>query len=86
MNLKFYTSVAKELKVKVRKFWGITLKFLEVTRKNLVGVLFSFCKHPRRLFIVKDVAPIGEQLLKKAFENFLIFSFRVAINDYHYDV
>ena len=65
MNLKFYTSVAKELKLKVRTFWGIILKFLEVTRKKLVGVLFSFFKHPGRLFIFKDVAPIGEELLKK---------------------
>ena len=31
MNLKFYTSVAKELKLKVRKFQGLVLPFVEVT-------------------------------------------------------
>ena len=36
-NLKFYTSVAKELKVKVRKFLGLVPTFVEVARKKLVG-------------------------------------------------
>ena len=31
MNLKFYTSVAKGLKLKVKNFWGISPTFLEVT-------------------------------------------------------
>ena len=30
-NLKFYTSVAKGLKLKVRKFWGLIPTFVEVT-------------------------------------------------------
>ena len=30
-NLKFYTSVAKGLKLKVRKFWGPNPTFVEVT-------------------------------------------------------
>ena len=34
-NLKFYTSVAKRLKV--RKFSGLILTFLEVTEEKLVG-------------------------------------------------
>ena len=34
---KLYTSVAKGLKSKVRKFWRLILKFVEVTRKKLVG-------------------------------------------------
>ena len=34
--LKFYTSVAKGLKLKVRKFWGLTRTFVEVTGKKLV--------------------------------------------------
>ena len=37
-NLKFYTSVAKGLKVKVRKFLELIPTFVEVTGKKLVGV------------------------------------------------
>ena len=36
-NLKFYTSVAKGLKLKVRKFWGLIPTFVEVTGEKLVG-------------------------------------------------
>ena len=41
MNLKFHTSVAKGLKLKVRKFWELVLTNVEVTRENLVGILPS---------------------------------------------
>ena len=37
MNLKFYTIVAKELKLKVRKFWTLIPAFVEVTGEKLVG-------------------------------------------------
>ena len=37
MNLKFYTSVAKGLKLKVRKFWELIPTFVEVTGGKLVG-------------------------------------------------
>ena len=37
MNLKFYTSVAKGLRLKVRKFWGVIPTFVEVTGEKLVG-------------------------------------------------
>ena len=37
MALKFYTSVTKGLKLKVRKFWGLVPKFVEVTGEKLVG-------------------------------------------------
>ena len=37
MNLKFDTSVAKGLKLKVRKFWTLTPTFVEVTGEKLVG-------------------------------------------------
>ena len=37
MALKFYTSVAKRLKLKVRKSWGLILTFVEVTGEKLVG-------------------------------------------------
>ena len=36
-NLKFYASVAKRLKLKVRKFWELILTFAEVTEEKLVG-------------------------------------------------
>ena len=39
-NLKFYTSVAKGLKLKVRKFWGLIPTFVEVTGEELVGRVF----------------------------------------------
>ena len=41
MDLKWtYTSVARELKLKVRKFWGLSPTFVEVPWKKLVGGLF----------------------------------------------
>ena len=39
MALKFYTSVAKGLKLKGRKFWGLIVTFLEVTKEKMVGGL-----------------------------------------------
>ena len=39
-NLKFYTSVVKGLKLKVRKFWELIRKFAEVTEEKLVGGTF----------------------------------------------
>ena len=38
-TLKFYTSVAKGLKLKMRKFWMLIRTFVEVTGENLVEVL-----------------------------------------------
>ena len=40
MALKFYTSVAKGLKLKVRKFLGVIPKFVEVTGEKLVRRAF----------------------------------------------
>ena len=37
MNFKFDTSLAKGLKLKVRKSWGLVLTFVEVTGENLEG-------------------------------------------------
>ena len=37
MTSKFYTSVSKGLKLKVRKFWELSSTFVEVTGKKLVG-------------------------------------------------
>ena len=44
MNLKFYTSVAKGLKLKFRKFSWLIATFVAVTEEKLVGerVVFSF--------------------------------------------
>ena len=36
--MKLYTSLSKGLKLKVRKFWGLILTFVEVTGEKLVGV------------------------------------------------
>ena len=48
--LKFYTSVAKELRLKVREFCGKILTFVEVTGEKLVGEAFlppaPFPPHP----------------------------------------
>ena len=55
-NLKFYTSVAKGLKLKVRKFWGLIPTFVEVTGGKLVGG--PFCPpHPEQ----------GQSSLKQSF-------------------
>ena len=39
-NLKFYTSVAKGSKLKVRKFLGLIPTFVEVAGEKLVGKPF----------------------------------------------
>ena len=35
--LKFYASVAKGLKLKVKRFWGIIATFVEVTGETMAG-------------------------------------------------
>ena len=44
MALKFYTIMAKGLKLKVRKFFGLIPTFVEVTGEKLVGGRFA--PHP----------------------------------------
>ena len=44
MALKFFMSVAKWLKLKVRKIWELIFKFVEVTGEKLVGGLFNRVK------------------------------------------
>ena len=41
MALKFFMSVAKWLKLKVRKIWELIFKFVEVTGEKLVGGRFG---------------------------------------------
>ena len=38
-NLKFYTSVAKMLKLKVRMLWRLNPAFVEVNGEKLIGVV-----------------------------------------------
>ena len=40
-NLKFYTSLSKGLKLKVKKFWALILTFVEVTGETLVEGFFG---------------------------------------------
>ena len=56
-NLKFYTSVVKGLKLKVRKFLELIPTFVKVTGENLVGGLFTTPPPPilNRVKITKDI-------------------------------
>ena len=55
-NLKFYTSVVKRLKLKVRKFLGPIPTFVEVTGEKLEGGAFLFPPTPApHLNRVKDL-------------------------------
>ena len=73
MGLKFYTSVAKGLKLKVRKFWGQISTIVEVTRKKVVGGPFA---SPPSL--------IGLRPLKKHQEsNFRNFIYQYHLECYH---
>ena len=40
MALKFYTSVTKALELKVRKFWALSLTYVEITGEKLIGGSF----------------------------------------------
>ena len=40
MALNFYTSVAKRLKLQMKKFWGLISTFVEVTGEKLFGSIF----------------------------------------------
>ena len=45
-NLKFYTSVAKKLKLKSRKFRGLISAFVEATGEKLAGGGEAFLAPP----------------------------------------
>ena len=50
MNLKFYTNLAKGLKLKTRRFWGLVPMFVEVRgEKTSRGGLFSLSIFLREL-------------------------------------
>ena len=54
MALKLYTTVAKGLKLKARKFQGLILTFAKVTDINLLGELFCAPLLPSILNRVKN--------------------------------
>ena len=39
-NMKFYNSMAKELKLGAKRFWGLRSMFAEITGENLVWRAF----------------------------------------------
>ena len=57
MTLRFYTSVVKELKVKVRKFLGLIPTFLEVTGEKLVGVNEALNKYNKNVKLTLEKSP-----------------------------
>ena len=53
MAWKFYTSVAKELKLKVVKFWGLIRTFIELAGEKLVGEPFKGASHRLATLLIK---------------------------------
>ena len=66
MTLKFHTSVANRLKLKVRKLWKPILTFVEVAGEKLVGGLLL---PPPILNRVKDVCCLISAKTKKNIQN-----------------
>ena len=64
MALIFYLSVAKWLKLKVRKFWRLNPTFVEETAEKLEGEAFCFFAPPppRILNSVKNFFSICDQI------------------------
>ena len=73
MVLKFYTSVAKRLKVKVSKFWALIHMFVKLQEGKLVTGRGSFCLPPTPphtlipswiglKYLAKHVSPILSEL------------------------
>ena len=75
-NLKFYTSLSKGLKLKVRKFFGLIPTFVEVTGEKLVGGPFCHPPSPptpilnrvkqEKLFQISIVILATEQSIKSS--------------------
>ena len=55
-NLKFYTSLSRGLKLKVKKFWGLILTFVEVKEEKLLEG--AFLPHPPILIRINIQLPI----------------------------
>ena len=62
VSLKFYTSLSKGLKLKVRKFWGLILTFAEVTGEKLVGGGRLFALRPILSLLILAIFPDLEML------------------------
>ena len=67
-NMKFYTSMAKGLKLSVRKFWGLNSTFVEVTGKKLVWweafwqPLFPILNRVKSTcWLVRQIAPVDDR-------------------------
>ena len=69
MTLKFYTSLTKGLKLKVRKFWWLIPTFVEVTGEKLVGMKGVFSclsledKGLEKALIEWDLKPLAHYVL-----------------------
>ena len=68
--LTFYISVAKEGKLKVRKFWGLIPTFVEVTGEQLVGEGF--------LKMFGDFSRLSMKDLKKCYLHDLDFASQLS--------
>ena len=79
MALTFYLSVAKWLKLKVRKFWRLNPTFVEETAEKLVAEAFCFFAPPppRILNRVKNFFSICDQI-RRFFLFFFLFEFSFA--------
>ena len=53
MTIKFYTNVAKRLKLKLRMFWELIRTFVEVTGKKLVRGTFLSSPHPPLSILIR---------------------------------
>ena len=72
-SFKFYTRVAKGLKLKVTKFLGLIPTFVKVTGENLVGG--SFCPSPPHILnrVLKNLRFLQEKVKSKHIKNFEYF-------------
>ena len=66
MDLKFYTRVAKRLKVKPKKFSGLIHTFLKVTGEKLVGGGGHFAPLPSPIGLILSYVDIDLLELKTA--------------------
>ena len=76
-NLKFYTSLAKGLKLKVRKFWGLILSFVEVKGEKLLRE-GSFC--PPLTWIGLNTFRENKDLGWKSVENLHVITRIYSVN------
>ena len=75
-DLKFYKSLAKGLKLKFRKFWGLIPTFVEVTGEKLVGPTIL-----NRVKVVLRKQPLCG-ILKIVFRIIDSNSWKIALNEY----